>query len=193
MKRNTKYFVAIAISIVAGIVLFTTLSQTRRTEAVVSVPARTSPEELAQLANYTRINVRGDFALELTQVQDYSIDYAPLSDDSGELQASVENDTLIISGFGNRNGNDAAVVRIGVPVLDTLEIESLPEITISNFTAPLMNVRLLSYRTFTFQNNVLGNFNLEAKGEGTINLIRNTLTNQSLQVEDGSNVNIISD
>lgn len=193
MKSNTKYVTAAAIGVIAAIALIAALSRTYETEQLAEMPARTSPEELAQLANYTRINVRGDFALELTQVQDYSIDYTPLSEDRGELQASVEDDTLIITGFGNRTDTDAAVVRIGVPVLDTLEVEALPEITISNFTAPLMNVRLLNYGTFTFQNNVLGNFNLEAKGEGTINLVRNTLTAQTLQVEDGSNVNVIAD
>jgi hypothetical protein len=193
MKKSRKYFAATAIGIFAAIALMTLLSRIYMTEFAAYVPPRTTPEELAQLANYTRISVQGDFELEVTQVQDYTIEYTPLSEALGELQARVENDTLIVTGFGNRTDTDAAVLRIGVPVLDTLEVSYLPEITVSNFTAPLMNIRLLTFQTFTLQNNVLGNLNLESRGEGVINLRGNTLTTQNIQVEGSSDINITSD
>jgi hypothetical protein len=190
MKKSRKNLVFSAIGIFASIALVILLSRIDVAEFVPDVPTRTPPEELAQLANYTHISVQGDFDLEITQIQDYSIEYTPLSATQGELQARVENDTLIITGFGNRTGTDSAALRIGVPVLDTLEVNYVPQITVSNFMAPLMNVRLLSFGTFTLQNNVLGNLSLEAQGEGVINLRGNTLTSQNIRVDGRSDVNI---
>ena len=190
MKKSRKYLAVTAIGIFASIVLVTIASRVYMTEEIPYVPARTSDAELAQLANYTRISVSGDFSLEVTQLQDYSIDYMPLNETEGELQARVENDTLIITGFGNRTDSNTALVRIGVPVLDTLEINYLPDSSVSNFNAPLMNIRLLAFRNFTMQNNVLGNLDLSAQGAGDINLISNTLTTQNFNIEGRSNLNI---
>jgi hypothetical protein len=189
MKKSRKYFVATAVGIFAAITLAVLLGRIYMTESVPE-PARTTPAELAQLANYTRISIQGDFALEIIQVDDYSIEYVPLNDTRGELEARVDNDTLVVTGFGNRTDTEAAVLRIGLPVLDTLEVINLPQITVSNFTAPLMNIRLLDFQTFTLQNSVLGNLNLESLGEGVINLRSNTLTTQAIRVEDRNAVNI---
>jgi len=189
MKNSRKYFVAVAIAILAGVALLLWY----KTESTPTVPVRTSPAALAELANYTRISVQGDFELEVSQLQDYSIDYLPLNARQGDLQARVENDTLIITGFGNRTAVDTAVLRIGVPVLDTLEVNDVPRASVSNFTAPLMNIRLAGVDAFTFQNNVLGSLNLEGRGGGVVNLRGNTLTTRNIQVEDPGVINIIPD
>src|SRR5689334_4055774 len=126
MKKSSNYFVAAA-GILAGIALIAGLTRIYTAQEVSPVPLRTTPEQLAQLANYTRISVIGDFALEISQLQDYRIDYAPLDETHGELEAKVENDTLVIRGFGNRTDSGTAMVRIGIPVLDTLEVRDLPE------------------------------------------------------------------
>ncbi len=190
MKKSRKYLAATAIGIFVTIALMMLASRFYITQPIPYVPERTSAADLAQLANFTRITVSGDFSLEVTQLQDYSIDYAPLNDSQGNLQARVEDNTLIISGYGNRTENNAAVVRIGVPVLDTLEVNYLPEIIVSNFNAPLLNIRLLAFRSFTLQNSMLGNLDLYSQGEGVVNLRGNTLSNQRLRIEGQSDLNI---
>jgi hypothetical protein len=193
MKKSRKYLAATAIGIFIAIALMTLASRVFMTDSIPYVPARTPPAELAQLANFTRIRVEGDFSLELTQVQDYSIEYSPLNANRGEFTARVENDTLIVEGFGNRTEANAAVLRIGIPVLDTLDVLYAPEVTVSNFTAPLMNIRLNAFGTFTLRNNVVGNLDLVSQGSRTINLQGNTLTTQSLRIEGRSDLNISSD
>lgn len=193
MKKNRKYLVAAALVIFASIALMTLIGRSYLREPGSNAPARTSAEELAQLANYTRISVQGDFTLEIDQVQDYSIEYMPLDATTGELQAHVENDTLIVTGFGNRTAAAAALLRIGVPVLDTLEVNNLPQITVSNFSAPLMNVRLQGFDSFTLQDSTLGSFTLDARGGGKVTLRGNTLTNQDIRIEDEGDGNTTSE
>jgi hypothetical protein len=193
MKKSTKYLTATALGLLVTIALMLLASRFYMAESIPYVPARTSAADLAQLANFTRITVSGDFSLEVSQRQDYSIDYTPLNERKGELEARVEDNTLIISGFGNRTDNNAATLRIGVPVLDTLEVNDLPEIIVSNFNAPLMNIRLLAFRTFTLQNSVLGNLDLYSQGAGVINLRGNTLSNQRLRIAGQSDLNISSE
>ena len=191
MKKNNKYLAATAIGVCAVIALFTMASRFDMTASIQDVPARTSPADLAQLANFTRINVDGDFDLEVSQLQDYSIEFQPLSETQGELVARVEDDTLIVTGYANRSETAAAVVRIGVPVLDTLEVSSLPEITVSNFNAPLMNIQLKAFRSFTLENSVITTLNLSSEGRGEINLRGNTLTTQNLRLDEESELNVI--
>ena len=188
MKKSRKYLAVTALGIFASIVVTAIMSRIYVTDFVPYVPVRASAADLAQLANYTRIRVSGDFTLEVTQLQDYSIDFTPLSETQGDLEARVENDTLIINGFGNRTENSRASLRIGVPVLDTLEVAYLPEITVSNFNAPLMNIRLLAFSNFTMQNNMLGNLDLSAQGGGEINLRGNTFTTENLAIQGRINV-----
>jgi hypothetical protein len=192
MKKSRKYLTATAIGLLVTIALMLA-SRFYITESIPYVPARTSAADLAQLANFTRITVSGDFSLEVTQRQDYTIDYTPLNERQGELVARVDDNTLIISGFGNRTDNNAATLRIGVPVLDTLEVNDLPEIIVSNFNAPLLNIRLIAFRSFTLQNSVLGNLDLYSESAGVINLRGNTLSNQRLRIEGQSDLNISSE
>src|SRR5687768_17143062 len=95
MKKSKKYLAATAIGLFVAIALMTLASRVYMSDSIPYVPTRTPTAELEQLANFTRIRAQGDFVLELTQVQDYSIEYSPLSADRGELTARVENDTLI--------------------------------------------------------------------------------------------------
>ncbi|MES2625022.1 MAG: DUF2807 domain-containing protein [Pseudomonadota bacterium] len=190
MKKSRKYIALTALGLFAAVVTMTVMSRIYVTDFVPYVPTRTSEAELTQLANFTRIHLEGDYAVEVTQVQDYSIEYSPLSESQGEFAARVENDTLFISGFGNRTDTDRAIVRIGVPVLDTLEASYLEEITISDFRAPLMNVRVIGFQTFTMRNNVLDNIDLFSQGNGAINLQGNTFTMQNFHIEGESDLNI---
>jgi hypothetical protein len=190
MKKSKRYLIATVIGIFVAIALMTLAPHVFRTDLRPHVPARTTAAELAQLANFTHIRVEGDFYLEVTQVQDYNIEYLPLSDTDGDLGAKVEDDTLIITGYGNRVDTDSALLRIGVPVLDTLQVYNVPQTNVSNFTAPLLNIRLIGVGSFTLQNSVLGNLDLSSEGNGVVNLRGNTLTAQNLRIESQSNLNI---
>jgi hypothetical protein len=191
MKQSKRYLAGIGIFVIAAVM--TLAMRFYMIESTAYVPARTTTAELEQLANFTRIRAEGDFSLELIQVQDYSIEYMPLNANQGELAARVEDDTLIVEGFGNRTDTNAAVLRIGVPVLDTLEVLNVPEITVSSFMSPVMNIQLNTFATFTLRDSVIGNLDLVSLGSGTINLQGNTLTTQNLRNEGGGEVNISSD
>lgn len=193
MKKVNKYLLGTGFIVVVGIVLLELSDSLYPGSAVLKeVPQRISTNELAQFANYTRISVRGDFDLEVVQGLDYTIDYAPLNEFQGGLVATVEDNTLMITGFGNHQGTDAAMLKIGVPVLDTLEVFYVREVKISSFIAVLMNLRFTEITRVFLQNNVLGNLDFIAQDVGGITLQKNNFIVQNFDIRGQTNLNISS-
>jgi len=193
MKKVNKYLLGTGFVVVVGIVMLELSDSLYPGSAVLQeVPQRMSANELAQFANYTRISVRGDFDLEVVQGLDYSIDYAPLNEFQGGLVATVEDNTLMITGFGNHQGADAAMLKISVPVLDTLEVFDVREVKISSFMAVLMNLRFTEITRVLLQNNVLGNLDFIAQDVGEITLQENNFIIQKFDIRGQTNLNITS-
>jgi Putative auto-transporter adhesin, head GIN domain len=191
MKKVNKYLLVAGLIVVVGIVMLELSDSLYPGSAVLQeVPQRMSANELAQFANYTRISVRGDFDLEVVQGLDYSIDYAPLNEFQGGLVATVEDNTLMITGFGNHQGADAAILKISVPVLDTLEVFDVREVKISSFMAVLMNLRFTEITKVFLQNNVLGNLDFIAQDVGEITLQENNFIVQNFDIRGQTNLNI---
>src|SRR5690606_13366596 len=98
-------------------------------------PERPQAAELAALRDFDAIVARGDFALEVSAADNYSVEYSPLPQGRGFFRANVENGVLTLEGFGNRNDFVAATVRVTMPELTRVETGSLASLTISNFAS----------------------------------------------------------
>jgi hypothetical protein len=139
------------------------------------LPERTSPAELVALRDFTAIEIRGDVNLEVTGAADYSIAYTPLSERRGNLEARVEDRTLIIEAFGNRNDTTAASLQIGLPELERLDGEFLAALTIRNFDSDMLELRLTTASEVLLENNRIASLQAELGYVANVEFRGNTI------------------
>jgi hypothetical protein len=130
-------------------------------------------EELAALRDFTRIVARGDFVLAVTHSNGFSVDYTTATGE-GFLRIDQRGDTLVIEGFGHR-ADQSDVLRIGMPVLTHLELESLQEVSVSGFNAELLEIDASSHERLRFEDNQFGTLSLEASGVRALELVGNSI------------------
>jgi len=126
-------------------------------------PERTSSAELAALRDFTSINVRGDFNLEVVSAPDYAVDYTPLPQGRGFFRASVADGTLTIEGYGNRTEFGTATVRVALPELSEMDAESLPALTVQNFDSESLTLRAFNVGDVSITNNRIGALQMQTQ------------------------------
>lgn len=130
-------------------------------------------EELAALRDFTRITARGDFVLAVAYSDAFSVDYSTVTGE-GFLRVEQRGDTLVIEGFGHRaDQND--LLRIGMPVLTHLELESLQAVSVSGFSADLLEIDASIHDRLRFEGNQLGTLSLTATSVRELELAGNTI------------------
>jgi hypothetical protein len=145
-------------------------------------PERPTPAELTSLRDFSNIEVRGDFNLELTSAPDYSVEYVPLAAaNQGFLRASVTDGTLLIEGYANRTEFGASTVRIGLPDLDRLDAESLASLVVRNFDTDAMELRVGSSQDIVIENNRIDALQLELQQTQNVDLRGNTIGTTSVR------------
>jgi hypothetical protein len=164
MKKSKRYIGGTILAGYAGMVLFIGLNRLYVANVPEPLPERTSAAELAGLRNFTAVEVRGDFSLELVREADYSVNYVPLSDTRGQFLAALQGSTLVLTGFGNRTQLDSARVRVGMPELLSLEASSAPTLLLADFAGETMDLRLTVIGTVTLRNNSTTNLRVVASG-----------------------------
>jgi hypothetical protein len=137
-------------------------------------PERTPAAELATLRDFTRIDVSGDFELEVLRANSWTIDYTPLSAGRGNFKATVVDGTLTIEGFGNRSELARGVVRIGMPALEALHGGFIQALAISNFDGAALEVNIEFTEQLELENNRLGTLQVDLQQAGLVNLRGNT-------------------
>ena len=139
------------------------------------LPERTPPAALAALRDFTAIDIRGDVDLEVSSAPDYSIVYSPLSERRGNLEARVENGTLIIEAFGNRTETTAASLQIGMPELARLDGEYLATVTVRNFDSATLELRFNVASAVLIENNRIASLQAELGYVPTVEFRGNTI------------------
>lgn len=165
MKRSRRYIAATLVATYASIFVF--MGVNRATEGMVTfsddIRARTSPEELANLRDFNEIDSRGDFILEVVQSPEYSITYTPPPDDFGNFEARVVGGTLILEGFDNRRRDSSGSVRVGMPVLDSMDATLNPEVHISGYEQDEMALEFTSIVSVFLQEITVDRLEIESK------------------------------
>lgn len=189
MKASRKYLVGT----LAGFGLFIGLIvlYSRFTPlAEVSEQARLpTTEELAALRDFTRITARGDFVLAVAHSDTFSVDYTTVTGE-GSLRIEQRGDTLIVEGFGHRaDRND--VLRIGMPAVTNLELESLQAVSVTGFSADLLEIDASIHEQLRFEGNQFGTLSLTASSVRELELVGNNIGTREFVLQ--TNVTRISE
>ncbi|MDY6982033.1 MAG: DUF2807 domain-containing protein [Pseudomonadota bacterium] len=124
-------------------------------------PERPTAGDLATLRDFDRIEVRGDFMLEIVSGAQYSVSYTPLPGSRGFLRASVADGNLRLAGYGNRSETTAGSVRITMPALTNLVAESLSSLVIRDFDSDTLSLRATGLQQLALENNRIGTLDME--------------------------------
>ena len=190
MKKSRRYLRATILTLLAIQVLYVGLNRLYAVTTPAPAPARTPVADLAALRNFTAIEVRGDFNLELMQQSDYALEYVPLSAAHGEFSAKVEADTLILSGFGNRSAVNTALVRIGLPALRRLDVSFSPAVTLLNFSGDRLDLQLTAIEVVTLKDNNIEHLRMKALGVREVNLDEDSFRRSKLHIAGETSINI---
>lgn len=173
MKPSKKYVggtLAVIGVLIAMMVLYSRFAPLPETPADSRVPAS---EELAALRDFTRIVARGDFVLAVDYADEFSVVYTPGAG-NGYLRVEQQGDTLTAEGFGHR-GNLSGVLRISMPMVTALELELLQEVSVTGFSADLLEINASQHERLRLEANRLGTLSLDATGVRELELIGNTI------------------
>jgi hypothetical protein len=98
----------------AGITLG--LRQEERAEEIPSI-------DLASASNFTRLSVRGPLVLEVVGAATYEVTLTPISGESPEVRAWLQDRTLHVDA-GESQGEARAVLRVQAPLLERIDAGS---------------------------------------------------------------------
>jgi hypothetical protein len=95
---------------------------------------------LAELRDFRRISVEGDFAVEVVSAPQYKVSLVPASDHPWRIGAERLQDGLLRLTAGS--GTAGAVLRVEAPVLTGIEAQGLTQLTLRGWNAEEMTIRV---------------------------------------------------
>jgi hypothetical protein len=151
------------------------------------VPNRPSAEQLASHTDFNGLTLFGDFRVEIRQQDTFSIEYQPLST-VGALEVSQAGAQLNLTGFGNSQGGQTSLVRIGMPDLDNIRATASNSIVVSGFTLDALNVNLNNARDFLLDGNTIETLTLTGNASNTITVQDTSISNQRYDIRGVSSI-----
>lgn len=139
---------------------------------------RTPAAELAQLRDFSRIELNGDFSVEIVQDADYSVEFMAQDANRGGFSAVVHDDTLVLRGFGNPPTNQ---VRVEMPALTHVDSSSVAALTVSGFKGESLSMRLNETPRVILRNNTIRHLRIVSSERSELKADRASL--QSSQVD----------
>jgi hypothetical protein len=121
---------------------------------------RAMPADLATLRDFKAILVEGDFALEVVQGAEYSVEFAPPKPGAGRFYAAVRDNTLQLGGFGNERGSR---VRVTLPELRKLKVTQVQALSVSGFEGETLSVEAERVERVTLKNNRVREWQIRAE------------------------------
>jgi hypothetical protein len=139
------------ILVLAGVVvLHVGVSRLYADSKSAHVAQRTSAADLAKLRDFSAIEVRGNFSVDVVQEADYSVVLKPPDASHGDIVATVHDKTLVLSGF---NSTPANGVRVALPTLTQMSVHGVAALSLSGFSGDGLSLRLAETPQVTLQNN----------------------------------------
>lgn len=165
MKRSRRLLLGTFLALLGAPVLLVAYSRISGEGVLSELPApeRVSPEALAALRDFDAIEVRGDFALDVSSAADYAVEYAPLPQQRSFFRASVNDRTLTIESYGNRTETGVGTVRIALPELGRIDAESLTALTVRDIDSENVEIRILGPTEVVVADNRIGTLRMETQ------------------------------
>jgi hypothetical protein len=115
---------------------------------------------LADLRNFTKVSVEGDFSVEVIGAPDYKVGLTGASADKWTLDWDLEEDGLVRIKGGE--GTEGGVLRIETPTLVSVEATGLRQLTVRGVTAPELNIRMKDLAGVLLEDCEVGNWILHS-------------------------------
>jgi hypothetical protein len=149
---------------------------------------RATPADLATLRDFTAILVEGDFALEVVQGAEYSVDFAPPNPDERRFYAVVHDGTLLLGGFGNGPGSRA---RVTLPALSKLNAGRVEALSVSGFDGEQLSVQAERVRRVTLKNNRVREWRIRAEHVVDLQIDRASISAGKVDLSGHAVLNVI--
>ena len=101
MKKSRRYLLGTLATLLVIPVALVAANRILESQVEPVSVIRTASADLGALRDFDRIEIRGDFRVEIVYQQEHSVDYMPVGTDQGDFIATRVDDLLLIRGGGH--------------------------------------------------------------------------------------------
>lgn len=161
MKSSKRLILTTVAAVHVALVLGTGASRLYAVN-VEPAPKVATPAMLAQLRDFTTVNIVGDLAVEIVQQPEFSIEFFPAASTTAALRANIREAGVLTVFATNSPPGDR--LRIGMPVLKQINVSRVEAMTISGFSGEALVLHTDGTANVELRNNAIAEWSVLTGG-----------------------------
>jgi hypothetical protein len=146
-------------------------------------PPQLSSADLAALHDFSRLNVGGDFEVEIVGAAQYKVTFTPPPGSNAKIRARQRDDELSLHASDDQEAGGKGVLRIEMPTLERLDVQDASQLTLRGLQAEEVTVNLHNVAAARLQQNQVAHWKIHSSDELEVQVDKSTLSAGSLQTQ----------